>query len=60
MESQASALSSKMTLIFYNERGLRAGWRLLIYLGMIWLLILGAGLIAKRLTLGHPRAVPSS
>ena len=60
IESSANASSPKLTLIFYNERGLRAGWRLLIYLGMIWLLILGAGLIAKRLTSGHPRGAPSS
>jgi membrane protease YdiL (CAAX protease family) len=59
-EPSASAPSHKLTLIFYNERGLRAGWRLLIYLGMIWLLILGAGLIAKRLTSGHPSGAPSS
>ncbi len=60
IESSANASSPKLTLIFYNERGLRAGWRLLIYLGMIWLLILGAGLIAKRLTSGHPGGAPSS
>jgi uncharacterized protein len=59
-ETSASVPSHKLTLIFYNERGLRAGWRLLIYLGMIWLLILGAGLIAKRLASGHPRGAPSS
>jgi membrane protease YdiL (CAAX protease family) len=33
--------------------GLRAGWRLLIYFGMIFILVLGAGLIAKRVTSGH-------
>lgn len=35
--------------IFYNDRGLRAGWRLLIYWGMIAALVTGAGLIAKKL-----------
>src|SRR5713226_2374919 len=59
-EPSASVPSHKLTLIFYNERGLRAGWRLLIYIGIIWLLILGAGLIAKRLTSGHPGGAPSS
>jgi membrane protease YdiL (CAAX protease family) len=59
-EPSASAPSHKLTLIFYNERGLRAGWRLLIYIGMIWLLTQGTGLIAKRLTSGHSRGVPSS
>jgi membrane protease YdiL (CAAX protease family) len=43
----ASAFTSRK--IFYNDRGLRAGWRLLIYCGMIWVLVYGGGLIAKRL-----------
>ncbi|MCU1220460.1 MAG: Abortive infection protein [Candidatus Angelobacter sp.] len=55
MESQASALSSKLRFIFYNERGLRAGWRLLVYFGMILILTFGVGLIAKRLNSGAPR-----
>ncbi|HZE81261.1 MAG TPA: CPBP family intramembrane glutamic endopeptidase [Candidatus Polarisedimenticolia bacterium] len=59
-ESSANASSPKLTLIFYNERSLRAGWRLLIYIGMIWLLIFGGGLIAKRLTSGQTRGAPSS
>ncbi|MGZ4897600.1 MAG: CPBP family intramembrane glutamic endopeptidase, partial [Candidatus Angelobacter sp.] len=59
-EASASASSHKLTLIFYNERGLRAGWRLLIYLGMIFILTLGAGAIAKRLNAGPRSGVPSS
>ncbi|MGZ4873168.1 MAG: CPBP family intramembrane glutamic endopeptidase [Candidatus Angelobacter sp.] len=59
-EASASASSHKLTLIFYNERGLRAGWRLLIYLGMIFILTLGAGAIAKRLNAGTRGGVPSS
>jgi uncharacterized protein len=52
-EIPSSATSHKLTYIFYNDRGLRAGWRLLIYFGMIFILVLGAGLIAKRVTSGH-------
>ena len=59
-ETSGSAASSKLTLIFYNERGLRAGWRLLIYIGMIGILTLGAGLIAKRLNASTPPGVPPS
>lgn len=59
-ETSASASSHKLTLIFYNERGLRAGWRLLIYIGMIWILAFGAGLIAKRLNARTPSGVPPS
>jgi hypothetical protein len=60
MESQASALSSKLRFIFYNERGLRAGWRLLVYFGMILILTFGVGLIAKRLTSGAPPRLSAS
>src|SRR5579859_823760 len=59
-EIPRSAASHKLSNIFYNDRGLRAGWRLLIYLGMIFILVLGAGLIAKRLGSGHATSVPSS
>jgi CAAX protease family protein len=44
----------RLKQIFYNEQGLRAGWRLLIYCAMIFALVYGAGLIAKRLA-GGPR-----
>ncbi len=54
------AASHKLSNIFYNDCGLRAGWRLLIYLGMIFILVLGAGLIAKRLGSGHATSAPSS
>ena len=62
MESEASAGTSspRLALIFFNERGLRAGWRLLIYSGMIWLLLAGAGAISKRLNAGTPHSTPSS
>jgi membrane protease YdiL (CAAX protease family) len=43
--------------IFYNDRGLRAGWRLLIYCGMIAVLLYGARLIAKSLG-GAPKGAP--
>ena len=59
-ETSGSGSSSKLTLIFYNDRGLRAGWRLLIYIGLIWILTQGAGLIAKRLNAGTPSRLPTS
>jgi hypothetical protein len=43
--------------IFYNDRGLRAGWRLLIYFAMIAVLVYGARLIAKQFG-GAPRGAP--
>ncbi|HEX3153952.1 MAG TPA: hypothetical protein VHV32_04970, partial [Candidatus Angelobacter sp.] len=60
LEPTFNAGPSKLTLILYNDRGLRAGWRLLIYCGMIFVLILGGGAIAKRLSSGQPKALPSS
>ncbi len=59
-EFSASTSPRKLTTIFYNDRGLRAGWRLLIYISMIWILTEGAGLIAKLLSAGTPARVPSS
>ena len=55
-EPSANVAPSKLTYVFYNDRGLRAGWRLLIYFGMIFVLIFGAGLIARRLALHSQRA----
>lgn len=51
MESDTSANAPAFAArqIFYNDRGLRAGWRLLIYFGMIAVLVFGARLIAKQL-----------
>ena len=40
--------------IFYNDHGLRAGWRLLIYFGMIAVLVYGARLVVKQLR-GAPK-----
>jgi membrane protease YdiL (CAAX protease family) len=59
-EISSSAASNKLSFIFYNDRGLRAGWRLLIYCGMIFVLVLGAGWIAKRLGSGIAKSAPSS
>jgi membrane protease YdiL (CAAX protease family) len=59
-EFSASTSSRKLTRIFYNDHGLRAGWRLLIYIGMIYILTRGAGLVAKRFNAGAPARVPSS
>ena len=59
-EISSGALPSKLSYIFYNDHGLRAGWRLLIYIGMIFILVWGVGLIAKRATSGHAPAPPSS
>ena len=54
-ESSSSASRSKLSYILYNDHGLRAGWRLLIYFGMIFILVLGGGLIAKRVASGHAK-----
>ena len=59
-EISSGASPSKLSYIFYNDHGLRAGWRLLIYIGMIFILVWGVGLIAKRVTSGHAMAAPSS
>ncbi|HEY2168136.1 MAG TPA: CPBP family intramembrane glutamic endopeptidase [Candidatus Angelobacter sp.] len=62
METETYGSSSTRILrkIVYNDRGLRAGWRLLIYFGMIFILGLGARLLAKRLSSGHATGAPSS
>ena len=56
-EPSAGAAPSTSKKIFYNDHGLRAGWRLLIYCGMIALLAYGAALIAKKLG-GAPKGAP--
>ena len=58
--SSPSAASNKFAYVFYNDHGLRAGWRLLIYCGMIFALVAGVGLIARRLSPGQPKNLPSS
>ncbi|HSK44083.1 MAG TPA: CPBP family intramembrane glutamic endopeptidase, partial [Candidatus Binatia bacterium] len=55
-----STEANKLSYIFHNNRGLRAGWRLLIYIGMIFILGLGARLIARRANSGHGTGAPSS
>jgi membrane protease YdiL (CAAX protease family) len=47
-----------LTRVFYNDLGLRAGWRLLIYCGMIAVLAFGADLLTKRLAAGGPKGNP--
>jgi CAAX protease family protein len=51
MEPEVSqpALPPRPNVIFFYDRGLRAGWRLLIYCGMIFLLVTGVGLVVKLL-----------
>ena len=56
-ETSESTPAFKQRQIFYNDRGLRAGWRLLIYCGMIVVLVYGARLIAKSLG-GGPKGPP--
>jgi membrane protease YdiL (CAAX protease family) len=58
-EPSSRTSSNKLSYVFYNDRGLRAGWRLLIYFGMIFILVFGAGLIARRLGSGAKSAPPS-
>jgi CAAX protease family protein len=59
-EFPPSTSSNKLTYVFYNDRGLRAGWRLLIYFGMIFFLVLGAQMLVKRLSSGRSKGAPSS
>jgi hypothetical protein len=62
METETYGSSSTPILkqIFFNDRGLRAGWRLLIYSGMIFILVWSAGLIAKRVASGQSKGTTSS
>jgi membrane protease YdiL (CAAX protease family) len=39
--------STRLHFIFFNDRGLRAGWRLLIYFAMIFLLVLVVNTVGK-------------
>jgi uncharacterized protein len=48
-EIAPSASSRPLNTIFFNDRGLRAGWRLLIYCGMIAVLIAVGNFLGKRL-----------
>src|ERR1700704_3315009 len=48
-EISGSNTPSKMKQVFYNDHGLRAGWRLLIYLAMIRVLVLSGKLITQHL-----------
>ncbi len=59
-EIPPSTASHKLSYIFYNDRGLRAGWRLLIYFGMIFVLVLGAQFLVKRLSSGHAKDTSTS
>jgi len=59
-EPSVNVASSNFAYVFYNDRGLRAGWRLLIYIGMIFLLGVGARLITRRVASGAARNAPSS
>ena len=59
-ETSSNVAPSKLSYVFYNDRGLRAGWRLLIYFGMVFVLVFGAGLIAKRLGSASSKSAPSS
>lgn len=56
-DTSANAPAFAARQIFYNDRGLRAGWRLLIYFAMIAVLVYGVRLIAKQLG-GAPKSAP--
>jgi len=56
-ETATTSFSRLLNTVFFNDRGLRAGWRLLIYCGMIAVLVYGVGLIAKKLG-GGPKGPP--
>jgi uncharacterized protein len=57
LETSESSAPSRLHWIFYNDRGLRAGWRLLIYCGMLFILVSGATLLARLLG-GPPKGKP--
>jgi hypothetical protein len=46
-ETPEVVVSPKPNPLFLNDHGLRAGWRLLIYFGMICILLAAAGLISR-------------
>jgi CAAX protease family protein len=56
-DTSANAPAFAARQIFFNDRGLRAGWRLLIYCGMIAVPVCGAILVAKSLG-GGPKGPP--
>jgi membrane protease YdiL (CAAX protease family) len=56
-ETSGSAAPSPSRKIFFNDRGLRAGWRLLIYCGMIAVPVFCVAFIAKKLG-GGPKGPP--
>ena len=60
LEFTPAGLSHPLRVIFMNDRGLRAGWRLLIYFAMIAALRLGLGLIVAFLAkhAGGPSSAP--
>jgi membrane protease YdiL (CAAX protease family) len=48
-ETAPAGPSDVIRIIFFNDRGLRAGWRLLIYCAMMAVLITGGNLLGKLL-----------
>src|SRR5215471_10325498 len=61
METQPAPATSpsKLHVVFYNERGLRAGWRLLIFAAMLVALYLFLALGAMLLRGGRQKPQPS-
>ncbi|MDE3137615.1 MAG: CPBP family intramembrane metalloprotease [Acidobacteriota bacterium] len=53
-DTPAVARPSTLRFIFFNERELRAGWRLLVYIALAVLFLLGLQLAASRLHLPLP------
>lgn len=58
-ELSSSASSQKLTWIFYNDRGLRAGWRLLIFAAIFCLFSLALGLLVFLLSPRLRRPAPT-
>jgi CAAX protease family protein len=60
MELTPAGSSDRLRVIFMNDRGLRAGWRLLIYLAMIATLSVTVNLVAAAVAKrgGSPSGVP--
>jgi CAAX protease family protein len=47
-ETPSTTGSAPLQFIFFNPRGLRSGWRLLIFGGMLWLISFGVQQIVRR------------
>jgi uncharacterized protein len=57
-EVSSATRSAPFHVIFYNSRGLRSGWRLLIFVFMLWLIYFGAQQLIRRAGPGAGSQLP--